>query len=121
MTLDQCARGRCAPGGPGASSHGTSSKKTSVGSARSSASHVWFATFCGVVGEIFYPRIDRAAVRDLELIITDGADFFSEEKTHTEAKISWLKEGVPAFRLTNTCRQGRYRIDKTLLTDPARH
>jgi glucoamylase len=54
------------------------------------------------------------------LIVTNGHDFFSEEKRHTDSKISCLGEGVPAFRLVNTCKQGRYRIEKELLADPSR-
>ena len=32
----------------------------------------------------------------------------------------WLAEGVPAYRLVNTCRQGRYRIEKTVFAHPRR-
>ena len=31
-----------------------------------------------------------------------------------------VEDGVPAYRLTNTCLEGRYRIEKTVLTDPER-
>jgi glucoamylase len=54
------------------------------------------------------------------LIVTDGADFFSEEKRHANHKVECLKEGIPAFRLTNTCKQGRYFIEKEILSDPRR-
>ncbi len=55
------------------------------------------------------------------LIVTDGADFFSEEKSDTESEVHWLAEGVPVFRLVNTCRAGRYRIEKQIVTDPQRN
>ena len=35
-------------------------------------------------------------------------------------KFNWLADGVPAFRLVNTCREGRYRIEKQIVTDPQR-
>ncbi len=35
-------------------------------------------------------------------------------------EVSWLADGVPAFLLVNTCRDGRYRIEKQILTDPHR-
>ena len=44
--------------------------------------------------------------------------FFSEEKTDTDCKVAWMKDGVPAFEITNTCKQGRYVIKKWILTDP---
>jgi glucoamylase len=74
----------------------------------------------GIAGEIFYPRVDHAAVRDMGLIVTDAADFFSEEKRDAEHKVEWLEDGVPAYLLTNTCRDGRYRIEKRVVTDPLR-
>jgi glucoamylase len=54
------------------------------------------------------------------LIVTDGHDFFSEEKRHTQHQVTCLAEGVPAYHLTNTCEQGRYRIEKDILADPRR-
>ena len=109
------------PGGPGEAPHWTTSQKNGVGAARGMASHVWFATHHGIVGEVYYPRIDCAAVRDMEMLVTDGRDFFSEEKTDTDCKVAWMKRGVPAFEITNTCKQGRYVIKKWILTDPERH
>ena len=36
------------------------------------------------------------------LIVTDGVDFFSEEKRDAGHEVQWLADGVPAFRLVNT-------------------
>lgn len=91
-----------------------------MGTALSRASRVWFTLSQGILTEVYYPRVDQAATRDLGLIVTDGRAFFSEEKRHTHQAITMLAEGVPAYRLTNTCRQGRYRLEKEVLTDPAR-
>jgi glucoamylase len=74
----------------------------------------------GIFNEIYYPRIDQACVRDMGLIVTDGAALFSEEKRDTDSSIRWLAEGVPAFGLINTSRDGRYRIEKQIVTDPQR-
>ena len=111
---------RSAPGGPGIAARWTSSAKTGVGTALSNKSHVWFTLSHGIFNEIYYPRIDQACVRDMELIVTDGADFFSEEKRGTDSEIHWLGDGVPAYRLVNTCHEGRYRIEKQIVTDPQR-
>ena len=111
---------RTAPGGPGIPARWTSSAKTGVGTALSNKSHVWFTLSHGIFNEIYYPRIDQACVRDMGMIVTDGADFFSEEKRDAGHKVEWLADGVPAFRLVNTCRDGRYRIEKQIVTDPHR-
>jgi glucoamylase len=96
-----------APGGPGIPARWTSSAKTGIGTSISNNSHVWFTLSHGIFDEIYYPRIDQACIRDMGLIVTDVAEFFSEEKRDTDSKIHCLAEGVPAFRLVNTCRKGR--------------
>ena len=111
---------RSAPGGPGIPARWTSSAKTGVGTALSNKSRVWFTLSHGIFNEIYWPRIDQACVRDMGLIVTDGADFFSEEKRDTVSAVHWLADGVPAFLLVNTCRDGRYRVEKEILTDPQR-
>jgi glucoamylase len=109
-----------APGQPGIPPRWTSSAKSGVGTSLSTASRVWFTLSHGILNEVYYPRIDQACVRDMGLLVSDGANFFSEEKRHTQFEIQNLAEGVPAFQLTNTCNEGRYRIHKTVLTDPRR-
>jgi len=109
-----------APGAPGIEPRWTSSAKTGVGTALSNKSHVWFTLSHGIFNEIYYPRIDQACIRDMELIVTDGADFFSEEKRDAEHDVEWMADGVPAFRLDNTCHDGRYHIEKQVVTDPHR-
>jgi glucoamylase len=109
-----------APGRPGIPARWTSSAKTGVGTSLSASSRVWFTLSHGILDEIYYPRVDQACTRDLGLIVTDGQDFFSEEKRHAEHQISELAKGVPAYRLANTCQQGRYRIEKEVLSDPHR-
>lgn len=55
------------------------------------------------------------------MLVTDGESFFSEEKTDTNSKVSWIKEGVPGFQIVNTCKQRRYVIQKLIIADPRRH
>jgi len=109
-----------APGAPGIPARWTSSAKTGLGTAISNQSHVWFTLSHGIFNEIYYPRIDQACIRDLGLIVTDGAKLFSEEKRDAGHTVEWLVDGVPAFKLVNTCRDGRYRIEKQIVTDPNR-
>src|SRR5205814_1572351 len=59
-------------------------------------------------------------LRDLGLIVTDGAAFFSEEKRDATSVVAPLLPGVPGYALVNTCRHGRYRIEKEIVADPRR-
>ncbi|MEZ4678466.1 MAG: glycoside hydrolase family 15 protein [Caldilineaceae bacterium] len=110
-----------APGWPGIPPRWTSSAKSGVGTAFSPLSQVWFTISHGILNEIYYPRLDWACTRDLGLIVTNGRDYFSEEKRHAQSQISYLAPGVPALRLVNDAGDGRYRIEKEILTDPQRN
>jgi glucoamylase len=109
-----------APGAPGIPAKWTSSAKSGIGTAINQNSHVWFTISHGVINEIYYPRVDQACVRDMGLIITDGKDFFSEEKRHAKQEIEMIEEGVPAYRIKNSCYRDRYHIWKEVITDPKR-
>ncbi len=108
------------PGNHGIPPRWTSSAKSGVGTSLSSESRVWFTLSHGILNEVYYPRIDQACIRDVELLVSDGMNFFSEEKRDAHFELGTLVEGVPAFQLTNTCKENRYRIHKTVLTDPQR-
>jgi glucoamylase len=108
-----------APGWPGIEARWTSSAKSGVGTALSGASRVWFTLSHGILNEIYYPRVDAACTRDLGFIVTDGASYCSEEKRHAESEVSLLAAGVPAFHLRNSSLDGRYRVDKDVLSDPS--
>jgi glucoamylase len=107
-----------APGWPGLPARWTSSAKSGVGTALTRISRVWFTTSHGIIDEIYYPRIDQACTRDLGLVVTDGQGFFAEEKRDTRHEVRYPADGVPAYQLVNTDKSGRYRIEKTVLTDP---
>jgi glucoamylase len=109
-----------APGRPGIPPRWTSSAKAGVGTSLTASSRVWFTIGFGILNEVYFPRLDEACTRDLGLIVTDGRAFFSEEKRHARHQVEWLGEGVPGYRLTNTCEAGRYRIEKEVVTDPRR-
>ena len=109
-----------APGAPGIPPRWTSSAKCGVGTSLNLSSRVWFTISHGIFNEIYYPRLDTACVRDMEMIVTDGQDFFSEEKRHTQSEVTTLAGNVPAYRLVNRCQDGRYRIEKEIWTDPNR-
>src|SRR5919199_1851595 len=109
---------RHAPGWLGIPPRWTSSAKNGVGTSLRPSSRVWFTLSHGILNEVYYPRVDQACTRDLGLIVTDGRDFFSEEKRDAASVVHQLEEGVPAYCLVNTCREGRYRIEKVVIADP---
>ena len=113
---------KLAPGGPGAVPKWAPAPKDGVGTALNAvgdpASRVWFTIGQGILTEVFYPRIDQACIRDLGLVITDGQRFFSEERADCDHEISWVHPGVPLYRVVNSCRHGRYRIEKNVFSHP---
>ena len=70
-------------GWPGIDARWTTSAKSGVGTSLNSKSKVWYSISHGILNEIYYPQVDQACTRDLSLIVTDGKDFFSEEKRKT--------------------------------------
>jgi len=98
-----------APGWPGIAPRWTSSAKTGIGTALNQHSKVWFTLSHGILNEVYFPRVDQACTRDLGFIVTDGHDFFSEEKRDCTFKSHPVELGIPVFELTNTCDRGRYR------------
>src|SRR5581483_11316278 len=109
-----------APGAPGIAARWTSSAKSGVGTALAPQSQVWFTLSHGILNEIYYPRIDHACTRDFGFIVTDGQSFFSEEKRNATSILRPIADGVPAFAIASTCKDGRYRLDKLVLSDPRR-
>ena len=107
------------PGAPGIQPRWTSSAKSAVGTSADAQSRIWFTVSHGILNEVYAPRLDTACIRDCGLIIT-AKDYFSEEKREANHSVEFIEDGVPAFRLVNTSRDGRYRITKSVLSDPDR-
>ena len=112
---------RFAPGWPGIAPRWTSSAKSGVGTALNQHSKVWFTLSHGILNEVYFPRVDQACTRDMGFIVTNGKDFFSEEKRNCDFENLPFEPGIPAFKLINTCTEGRYRIYKEVITDPYRN
>jgi glucoamylase len=98
----------------------TSGAKDGVGTSASARSRVWFTIANGALTEVYYPRVDQANTRDLRFVVTDGDGYFSDELHDADNTLSPLEAGVPAYHVTSTCRLGRYRLDKTIITDDER-
>ncbi|MGH7138210.1 MAG: hypothetical protein ACREHD_20860, partial [Pirellulales bacterium] len=107
-----------APGFPGWTPHWTSSAKQGVGTSLGPQSNVWFTLYHGIVTEVFFPNADQPAVAQMELIVTTRDGFYSEEKYDTQHRVEYVHDGVPLYRITNTCFEGRYRLEKTVFSHP---
>ncbi len=112
---------RFAPGWPGIPPRWTSSAKTGIGTSLTPQNRVWFTLSHGILNEIYFPRLDQACTRDQEFLVTDGKGFFSEEKRDCEFENLLSEPGVPLYRLKNSSKDGRYRIEKEVLANPFRN
>src|SRR5437899_9128921 len=108
-----------ASGGPGAKATWTNGNKQGIGTSATPVSRVWFTLGDGVLTEAYYPTVDKANLRILEFIVTDGAGFFERASVDTDHRVDVPARDVLAFRQTNTSRSGRYRIVRETFTDPA--
>lgn len=107
-------------GWPGIEARWTTSAKSGVGTALNPGSKIWFSISQGILNEIYYPQVDHACTRDLEFIVTDGKDFFSEEKRNASHHIRHIAKDVPGYSITNSCHSHLYRIEKEVISDPFR-
>jgi glucoamylase len=105
-------------GAPGIPPKWTSSQKDGIGTAYSASSRVWFTISHGTLNEIYYPTIDRPQIRDMQLLITDGQNFFHEEKRDLDNSIHAIEGDTLGYRIESTDREGRYRIVKEIIGDP---
>ena len=110
---------RVAFGAPGIEPRWTYANKDGVGTAYSAPSRIWFTLLDGIVTEVYCPTVDRAQVRDLQLLITDGESFVHEERMHmnTTSTEKLSLHGL-GYRIVNVDWEERYSIEKTILTDP---
>ncbi len=109
---------RNAFGGPGIAPRWTQGNKDGAGTAYSGDSRVWFTLWNGCVTEVFYPTIDRAQIRDLQYMVSDGQTFFHEEKRDMRSVTERLPGHALAYRITNLDPAGRYRIVKDVIATP---
>jgi glucoamylase len=109
---------RLAFGAPGAEPRWTHGDKDAVGTAYNAGSRVWFTLRDGILTEAYYPTVDRPQLRDAQLLITDGASFFHEEKRDLVSRTEPLGRQGLAYRVTNRDPHGRYSVIKQVITDP---
>jgi len=89
-----------APGAPGLAPTWCSSAKDVVGCALGT-SRLWFTVGCGIINEVYYPRIDIPQIRDLGFIVSDARDFWVEIKRLDSHAVTLAGPGVPAVRIVH--------------------
>ncbi|MGI9004787.1 MAG: glycoside hydrolase family 15 protein [Streptosporangiaceae bacterium] len=109
-----------APGAPGKASNWVPGDKDGFGTARGTASKVWYTLRDGELSEIYYPRIDTPSTRDTELIVSDGRTFTDLERTATTHRVRLLDAKSLVYQQTDRAKSGKYVITKTYVTDPLR-
>src|SRR4051812_48722376 len=67
------------PRAPGADATWTTGAKQGVGTSTTLESKVWYTLSDGVLSEVYYPRVDVADSRALELVVSDGRTFAENE------------------------------------------
>lgn len=108
-----------APGAPGAGSSWTSGAKQGLGTSTTPQSKLWYTIGQGIVTEVFFPQIDTPDVQDLQLIVTDGSSFVDLERDATTHQVVVDPQAL-TYSQINTAASNRYRITRTLVTDPDR-
>ncbi len=116
----ESAERRPAPGGPGTKTVWPEADKSGFGTSTTRRSNVWFTLQRGRTSEVFFPDLSTPSVRNLELIVTDGRTFTDRESTGMRHRVSRPDARSLGFTQVNTDKQGRYRLTKHVVTDPAR-
>ncbi len=109
---------RIAPGAPGMPPRWSHSNKEGIGTAYSADSRLWFTVWRGTVTEVYFPTIDQPQLRDLELLLTDGAGLFHEEKRDLTPKTERLGEPGLGYRIHSEGPDRRYHLEKTVISHP---
>src|SRR5437870_11935291 len=83
---------RFAPGGPGIEPRWTRGTKVAVRTAYSTSSRVWYTLDDNCVTEADYPTIDSPQIRELQCLVTDGENFFHDERRNCPGEVDGCSE-----------------------------
>lgn len=104
----------------GALSHFDLARKDCLGTARNTASKVWYTVAGGVLSDVYYPTVDNTNVETLQYIVTDGATFTDLQARDMTYSVAALPEtGGMACKVTAAAKSGKYTIETQYVTDPA--
>ncbi len=105
-------------GAPGLEPRWTSSVKDAIGTAYAASSRVWFTCSHGILNEVYHPTIDRAQIRDMGFLITDGETFAHEEKRDLLHSFEYIHPEALGVRYVNRDPEGRYTLTHEIISDP---
>ncbi|SOD74562.1 glucan 1,4-alpha-glucosidase [Jatrophihabitans sp. GAS493] len=108
-----------APNGPGTSSHQSLARKDCVGTARNTASKVWFTVANGVLSDVYAPTVDTTQVETMQYLVTDGKTFTDLQTRDMTYRAVADPTGM-LCTVTATAKSGAYRLITNYFTDPAR-
>ena len=109
-------------GHPGICPTWSASTLAFLGTAQNPSSKVWFTGFNGILGEVFYPSVDKPATVDWQFLVGDAAQtWVDEEKQDTTSKVILNNSRSLSWTITNTAHNGKYQVQKTIFTDPNRN
>ncbi|MGH3756942.1 glycoside hydrolase family 15 protein [Actinophytocola sp.] len=112
------ASGGDAPGGPGDEAVYQPADKEAFGTTHGGAeSPVWFTLGGGRMTEVFYPDLSTPAVRDLQLVVTDGQTF-TERAQDVDVRTEPVSNHGLTFRQVAT--GTGWQAETTYVTDPRR-
>jgi glucoamylase len=109
-----------APGAPGLDAQWESAGKNAVGTSATLESKVWFTLQGGVMTEVYYPTVNTANVRKLELIIVHAQTGRVETESRDTVSTVVPDKDSLSFTQINTAKSGEYRIVKQYTIDPQR-
>ncbi|MDP5211647.1 glucan 1,4-alpha-glucosidase [Pseudoalteromonas tunicata] len=127
-----------ATGAPGVTPYWAYSGKTGIGTSfeqylngqysdnapTKAVSKVWFSIAQGLITETMFGLIHQAQIKDMQFVVK-GADFIATEHDDTTDTIEYLstdEQGRPqslAYKITTLDKQGRFKIEKHVFTDPS--
>jgi glucoamylase len=91
-------------------------RKMAFGTAPGSRSKLWYTLADGNLSEVFFPFLDRVALHELRFLASAGGAPPVDDAIDGQHSISWLAQGVPAFRVDSTHHE--YRLTKEFFSDP---
>src|SRR3954451_11474386 len=119
LLIPGTAAAATAPGAPGRRALWTPADKDGFGTAHNTTSKVWHTLDDGELTEVYYPRLDTPAFRDLQFAVSDGRTFAQRETDAASHTIALTDKRSLTYRqVTST---PRYRIAKTYVADPSRN
>jgi glucoamylase len=111
--------GDLAPGAPGIDPTWAPGAKQAVGTSADGRSRVWFTVAEGIVTEVYYPRVDVANTRDLQLLIAGGGRVWEERRDLTH-EISRPDPRALVCDVRGQDPDGAFAVGKRILSDPER-